>query len=113
VVLRARIDNPENRLRPGMFARVALTLGQRDNALSIPEQALWPMGERQFVYTIKEGKAELTEITTGQRRNGMVEVLSGLTAETLVITAGQIKIGPQSPVVPLPAADAQAPKPQN
>jgi membrane fusion protein (multidrug efflux system) len=115
VVLRARIDNPEGRLRPGMFARVSLTLGRRENALSIPEQALWPMGERQFVYIIQDGKAALSEITTGLRREGMVEVLTGLSADSMVITAGQIKIGPGSAVAALPpaGAPAQTPPPQN
>lgn len=98
IVLRATVDNQDGRLRPGLFARVALELAARADALLVPEQALWPQGSKQFVYVIKEGKAELVEVTTGVRRGGMVEIRTGLVPESSVITAGQLKIGPGAPV---------------
>jgi membrane fusion protein (multidrug efflux system) len=108
VVLRASLANPDGRLRPGLFARVTLELGKRENALQIPEQALWPQGEKQMVYVVKDGKAELVEVKIGARKAGWVEILSGLTAQSEVITAGQLKIGPGAPVAPVPPAAAQA-----
>jgi membrane fusion protein (multidrug efflux system) len=101
VVLRASLENDDAKLRPGLFARVTLEFGRRDGALLVPEQALWPQGERQFVYVVKDGKAELVEVETGQRRAGMVEIRKGLTPESVVITAGQLKIGPGMPVQPV------------
>jgi len=101
IALRASVPNKELKLKPGQFAQVALELGIKDEALMIPEQALWPQGDKQFVYVVKDGKADLREIKTGQRQPGMVEVLSGITAEDLVITAGQLKIGPGAPVQPI------------
>ncbi|HET7843264.1 MAG TPA: efflux RND transporter periplasmic adaptor subunit [Xanthomonadales bacterium] len=112
VALRATLDNDDGRLRPGLFARVSLELGSRDDALLVPEQALWPQGDKQFVYVVKEGKADLVEVTTGTRENGKVEIVKGLAPGATVITAGQLKIGPGSPVqsVPAPgAAPAKAP----
>lgn len=106
VALRAEIDNDDARLRPGLFARVALQLSQRDDALLVPEQALWPQGEKQFVYVVKAGKAELVEVTTGARENGKVEIVTGLEPGATVITAGQLKIGPGSDVAPLPPGGA-------
>ena len=111
VVLRASVDNPDGVLRPGLFARVALAFGERANALMVPEQALWPIGEKQNVYVIEDGKAALKEVETGVRRGGMVEIVKGIGPESVVITAGQIKIGPGAPVQALPApapAAAQA-----
>jgi membrane fusion protein (multidrug efflux system) len=108
VVLRASIDNPDGVLRPGLFARVALAFGERANALMVPEQALWPIGEKQNVYVIEDGKAALKEVETGVRRQGMVEIVKGITPESVVITAGQIKIGPGAPVQALPAPAPQA-----
>ncbi len=98
IVLRATVDNEDGRLRPGLFARVALELAARDDALLVPEQALWPQGSKQFVYVVEDGKAKLVEVTTGVRRDGMVEIRTGLTPESSVITAGQLKIGPGAPV---------------
>ena len=92
VLLRASIPNDELLLRPGMFARVSLVLEQRTAALLIPEQALTPKGEEQFVYRIVEGKALHSKVKTGQRRNGKVEILEGLNAGDTVVTAGQTKL---------------------
>ena len=103
VSLRATIANSEGVLRPGLFARVELELEARANALLVPEQALWPQGEKQFVYVVKDGTAQLVEVGTGLRQSGMVEITHGIDADTQVITAGQLKIGPGSPVQPLAA----------
>ncbi|HJU38650.1 MAG TPA: efflux RND transporter periplasmic adaptor subunit [Tahibacter sp.] len=108
VTLRARVPNADGVLHPGQFARVALEIGSKANALLVPEQALWPQGDKQFVYIIKDGKAELVEITTGLRKPGFVEVTSGITANDLVISAGQMKIGPGMKVQPVDAKPPQA-----
>ena len=109
VVLRASLANPDGKLRPGLFARVTLELGKRENAMLLPEQALWPQGEKQMVYVVKDGKAELVEVKIGARRAGWVEIVSGLTPQSEVITAGQLKIGPGAPVAPVGGASgAQA-----
>lgn len=103
LVVRAKVDNAEDVLRPGLFARVNLVVDSNQGALQIPEQALMPQGEKQFVYRVVDGKAEMTEIKTGLRRQGMVEVTDGLAEGDMVITAGQMKIGPGAPVTVMPA----------
>lgn len=92
VLLRAHSPNDELLLRPGMFARVNLVLEQRNAALLIPEQALAPKGKEQFVYRVVEGKALHSRVKTGQRRNGKVEILEGLSSGDTVVTAGQTKL---------------------
>jgi membrane fusion protein (multidrug efflux system) len=112
VILRATVANTQGRLRPGLFARVNLELGERANALLLPEQVLWPQGDKQFVYVVDNGTAKLVEVSIGVRQDGMVEITSGLDKDAQVITAGQLKIGPGSPVQPIDAvADGAAPKP--
>jgi membrane fusion protein (multidrug efflux system) len=103
VKLRAQIPNPDQRLRPGMFARISLHIAEKDNALLIPEEALWPIGNKQFVYKIVDGKVALTEITTGYRRKGEVEITAGLMTGDQVVTAGQMKIRDGAPVMVLGA----------
>ncbi|MEO8671557.1 MAG: efflux RND transporter periplasmic adaptor subunit [Tahibacter sp.] len=106
VTLRARVPNPDGVLRPGQFGNVELTIGSKPNALLVPEQALWPQGAKQYVYLVRDGKAALTEVTTGLRKPGFVEIVSGVGPNDTVVTAGQMKIGPGAKVQPKVAADA-------
>lgn len=98
LVLRARTDNPGMVLRPGLFARVNLTLEERPQALFVPEQALVPVGSKQYVYRVVDGKAALAEVQLGIRHNAEVEIIDGLRPGDVVVTAGQIKLQNGMPV---------------
>lgn len=98
IVVRALVPNEEGVLRPGLFVRVDLIVGQRDNAILIPETALVPVGDDLFVYRVVDGTAVMTQVLAGQRREGEVEITEGLTPDDVVIFEGQIKIGDGAPV---------------
>jgi membrane fusion protein (multidrug efflux system) len=104
VLLRARLPNKGNKLRPGLFARVSLVLERRENALIAPEQAIVPVGQRTFVYRVIDSKAVMTPVKLGLRRPGQVEILEGLNAGDVVVTDGQLKIrdGVAVKVLPTP-----------
>jgi len=90
--VRAKVGNADNRLRPGLFARVSLDVGDvAATAILVPEQALMQEGQTRFVYVVREGKATRTEVTTGQRLPGRVAISQGLSEGDQVITAGQAK----------------------
>lgn len=90
--LRAQIPNPDFRLRPGQFAKLQLDTGTGDaRALMVPEQALMQDGDTRFVYIVVDGKAKKTTVKTGARTPGLVQVVEGLKAGDVVITAGQAK----------------------
>jgi membrane fusion protein (multidrug efflux system) len=92
IVIRAQVPNRDGRLRPGMFARVRLfTSGEKDTVV-VPEESLFPVGDDKFVYKVVDGKATRQKIDIGQRREGKVEVVNGLTPEDVVVTAGIIKL---------------------
>jgi len=120
VLMRARVPNKANKLKPGMFVRVSVTLENRPNALIVPEQAIWPQGRDTFVFRVVDGAASLTKIEIGNRQPGQVEVLSGLTSGDVVITEGQIKLRdgapvsvmPDQPAAAAPATPAATPAPQ-
>lgn len=95
---RARLENREGRLRPGMFARVELIVERREDALLIPEQSVLARGDRSYVYAVVDGKAVETEIEIGQRRSGEVEVLKGLLSGQAIVTSGLQGIGNGSAV---------------
>ena len=90
--MRALVPNKEQRLRPGLFARVTVLLQLKEDALSVPEQAIVPQGDSQYVFKIVNGKVMLTKVVTGTRREGRVEIVDGLSAGDEVVTAGQLKI---------------------
>jgi membrane fusion protein (multidrug efflux system) len=92
ILLRARVPNPDGALRPGLFARVNLIITTRSNAMLIPEQAIVPVGSRQTVFRVVDGKAVTTDVQLGIRRDGKVEVTGGLNPDDQVVTAGQLKL---------------------
>jgi membrane fusion protein (multidrug efflux system) len=92
LLVRAKVANEDQRLRPGLFARVTVLLKLKEDALTVPEQAIMPQGDSQYVFKIDDGKAKLTKVTIGMRRSGRVEILSGLSSEDQVVTAGQLKL---------------------
>ena len=105
ILLRARLPNPDRRLRPGLFARVSLVLNERESAIQVPEQALVPQGQDQFVFKVTDGKAAFTKVEVGIRREGMAEITAGLAPGDVVVTAGQLKIRDGVPVKPVPRAE--------
>lgn len=92
ILIRARVPNADEQLRPGLFARVTLMLELKPQALTIPEQAIVPRGGDQYVYKVVDGKASQIKVRTGIRRDGQVEIVSGLADGDTVVTAGQLKI---------------------
>jgi membrane fusion protein, multidrug efflux system len=92
IVLRARIDNEDRLLRPGLFARVRLITARRDDAILVPEQAIVPQADSRYVFKVVDGKVQRTEVEVGTRRVGEAEILSGLKAGDVVVTAGQMKL---------------------
>jgi RND family efflux transporter MFP subunit len=89
-----KIDNPGEKLRPGMFARVDLKLGEM-NAIVVPALAVLKMqgSNDRYVFTEKNGLAKRVTVTLGQRFDDMVEVISPELKEgDRLIIAGQARL---------------------
>ena len=105
VGIRGCIDNRALQLRPGMFARVNVVFGVRDNASVIPEEAIVPQGAKQFVIKLQAGPSEETwktqrvEVKVGLRSPGKVEILEGLSPGDAVVRTGQQRIQKDGTVV--------------
>ncbi|MBD5801002.1 Multidrug resistance protein MdtA precursor [Azoarcus sp. Aa7] len=108
VAMRATLQNEGLRLRPGMFARVRLILEERANVAVVPEEALVPApGDVQFVYRVVDGKAQRVEVKTGARRGARVEIVQGVQAGDVIVTAGQLKLRDGAAVKIVGAGGAQ------
>lgn len=102
VGVRACIDNRQNQLRPGMFARVNTVFSEREKAIVVPEEAIVPQAGKQFVIKLMDGADKGTdketkitqrvEVKVGIRKPGKVEILEGLVDGDEVVTAGQQRV---------------------
>jgi membrane fusion protein (multidrug efflux system) len=106
--IRLVVDNPEGRLRPGLFARVDLVVGRRDQAVVLPESAVVPALDRYSVFTVDGERARKREVKLGVRLPGRVEIVSGLEAGQEVVVSGQQKLVDGSRIAPAQPAVAGA-----
>ncbi len=112
VGIRGCIDNRQRQLRPGMFARVSTTFGVREQALTVPEEAIVPQGGRAFVVKVVPGEkpdtlvSQRVAVRTGVRQPGKVEITEGLEEGDTVVTAGHQRL--QKDGVPVRVVDLAA-----
>lgn len=107
ITVRAELPNPDDRLKPGMFMTVTLERDQR-RAVSIPEEALVPEQQRQYVFVAAEGRAVRREVRIGARRPGSVEITEGLTPGERVVIEGTVRLRDGSPINDLAAGGSPA-----
>lgn len=84
----ATVPNPDGALRPGMFLSVELVVGEKQDAVLIPESAVVREGARSDVFVIENGRAVRTRVELGERSPGVVEVVRGVSAGDRVVTQG-------------------------
>jgi membrane fusion protein (multidrug efflux system) len=112
-LVKARIPNPDAKLRGGMFASLELTLKVRDSAIVIPEPAIMSNGDNFSVFVVdKDGNAQIRPIQVGLRLPGKAEVLKGLNVGDKVVVEGVQKLRPGGPVKLAPP-EAAAPYAKN
>lgn len=109
VKVRARLPNPDRKLKPGMLLTVGVETAPRVS-LSVPELAVVGEGNSRFVYVIDDGKAKRVEVRTGVRSNGRIEVLQGLKPGQEVVTEGVVKLSDGMKVRLAGAKNAQPPR---
>lgn len=92
VTVRARLPNPDRRLRPGMLLRVTIENAPRQS-LSLPELAVIGEGDNRYVFLLdRQNRAHRTQVRTGVRANGRIEILAGLRPDVRVVTEGVVKV---------------------
>jgi membrane fusion protein (multidrug efflux system) len=94
----SEFDNADEALKPGLFMTVELVLQRRNDALLVAEEALDPLGDRNFVYVIRDNRARRVEVRLGQRLQGEVEVLSGVRGGEPVVVRGIQRLRNDAPV---------------
>jgi len=79
-------------LKPGMYARVRLTVDRRPNALTVPRGAVADIEGKRGVFMLENGVARFHEVKTGLQDNERVEILEGLNEGQRVVTVGTLAL---------------------
>lgn len=84
------IDNSDNMLKPGMFARVELVLDKHFNVLTVPLQCVRKDEKGSFVFTVSDDFTSVKKyVQTGLESNNKIEIVSGLNDSEKVVAVGQ------------------------
>lgn len=88
-------------LRPGQFARISLPGGPSARTLFVPEKAVHSFGQMERVFVAKDASAKLRLVRTGAKRDGFVEILSGLSpGDKVILHANNLHDGQAIAVLP-------------
>ena len=110
IAARVTIANLDFTLLPGQYVRVRLHIKDEPNAFMAPQTALGSSQMGKFVYVVGAGdKAEMRPLTLGPADGELVSVVKGLNEGDRVIVGNLQKIGPGSPVKPLPHTQTPGP----
>jgi membrane fusion protein, multidrug efflux system len=96
--VRATVQSGGSQLLPGAFAEVSLAMGQKNQALLVPTQAIVPQARDKRVWVSRGGKIQSVVVKTGIRQASMVEVTEGLQAGDTVATTGVLFLKPDAAV---------------
>ena len=88
LLLRAKCDNPDLALIPGIYADIEFSVSQAENALLVPAIAVISGLDERFVFVAKDGKAQRVLVTTGPRTSTQVQIIKGLNPGDVVLTTG-------------------------
>ena len=87
------INNPNLRVRPGMYARVSMNFGNKKSII-VPDLAVSKQAgsNDKYVFSVIDGVAKYNKVELGQRLGDKYEILSGLNDGDVVVTAGQSRL---------------------
>jgi multidrug efflux system membrane fusion protein len=95
IKMKATFQNPDNRLWPGQFVNVALTLMTQAHAVVVPSQAVQTGQAGQYVFVVKQDMtAELRPVLAGNTLSGSTVIQKGVAAGETLITDGQMRVVP-------------------
>ena len=101
ILARAKINNENNEIIPGSLLEIEILYNEKD-ALSIPDTSIMYEGSKKFIYKIIENNIiKKTEIETGVRNQGNLEVLSGLNVGDKIVAEGLTKVRPGMKIKPI------------
>ncbi len=83
---------------PGAFVKVFVNAGVDKKAILVPTNCIIPEDKNNQVIIVKQGKAQLINVTTGVREANNIEITSGLNPGDTIVVTGVLFARPKSPV---------------
>jgi membrane fusion protein (multidrug efflux system) len=104
------LTNRDRLLKGGMFARVEVMVGTHRQAVQVPIDAVSRLEDVQYVYVVRDGKAQRVNVEIGAHDENRVEITKGLTGDEQVIVSGKDLVHDGTPVQaqPLPPVKTHA-----
>jgi cobalt-zinc-cadmium efflux system membrane fusion protein len=87
--VRVEVNNPDRKLKPGMFAEIQLTMKQKENTVVIRKEALVTRGSDKILYVVKGNAVEERIVETGIEAEDRIEIVKGLAAGEKFVIEGQ------------------------
>ena len=95
IALTASFPNTDQHLWPGQFSNILLRLGEQQNVLVVPSQAVQAGQRGDYVFVAKaDMTVDVRQVNVGQTVNNETEVLRGLSLGETVVTDGQVRLVP-------------------
>lgn len=105
LAVQATIPNEKGLLKPGMFVRVRVIVGSKDNSLIVPEDAVVVLGDQAYVWKVIEHPEKpglfvvfRVPVLTGLQDKDRIEIRRNLKEDDLIVTVGQQKVADGVPV---------------
>ena len=92
------IANPQEQLKPGMYAAASLPIKSPQTSLYVPKSAVVSTAERTYVIRVTDGKTELVDVQKGDENGGQVQVFGPLKADDVVLKAGNEEVANHVPL---------------
>ena len=103
ITLRARLDNPDDAILPGMFVRVKMAANVREDAVMVDDRAICSDLNSKYVLVVgADNVVQRRSVELGTLVDGSREVLSGISVDETYILKGFHLARPGAPVVPVP-----------
>lgn len=92
ILLRARFQNKNHELMPGMFAKGNIVFGGKNEFIAVPSEAVVPEMDGKRLWVVRNGKAASVPVETESRDEKNVEVTSGIVVGDTVLTGGLMQL---------------------
>lgn len=86
------VDNPEGKLRTGMFTKANLLLAENPDVLTVPREAIMEEGGEKFVFVQTGDTFNRVDVQTGAEDDKFIEIKDGLVPDDVVVITGQREI---------------------
>jgi len=91
--VRLKFDNPDEELKPNMYAKVSISGVGKDGVLTVPREAVIRSGKHdRLILALGEGRFKSVEVISGIEANQRIEIVKGISENDKVVTSGQFLI---------------------